>query len=516
MSAPNYSAADFLSALQNLMPRGLAWPTAPDAVMAQVMACLSPTFARHTAQNNNLLIDAFPATTVQLLPEWEAALGLPDLCAGPSPTLQARQAQVLVRFAGSGGQSVPYYVNYAATFGFPVTVTEYTPFRVGQQTMGDPLGTQDWAFTWQVNSPITAPTLFRAGHSVADEALVTWGTNILRCEFARVQPAHTIMNMAYPPTRSLFWGIGGHYNAGGTSFTAPFSSQKAMMTDLGMVGMRQDAYNTGDIDNLVDVVIPGMGVNVNVLPCIVAYPWSDPAIGVGSPTEATAYAYAFGICAYAATRLAGIALVEFGNEYDIDGQNGPIALDGVDVSDYDPTWWPVFRGALRGSLDGWRSVDTHRITKCMANATSGYLHFGWTYGMLNGIQPDGTIGHPQVTPDLLQWHYYQDGGDFQEVHGLTGTYNVLAEIQARYGAMPVIFTELGSSANDQDAASQEAYITFTVAEIVAVRGRYNILGAYWYEMYDYPFDPFGVYSDAVTPKPWYSTLKAAIAANPVS
>ncbi len=197
MSAPNYMASDFLTALQNLMPRGLAWPRDPTSVMAQVMAGLCPTWARHTQHNNDLLVDAFPATTVQLLPEWEAALGLPDPCAGPAPNLQLRQAQVLARFAGSGGQSVPYIVSYAAALGYAITVSEFTPFHVGQQSMGDPLGTQDWAFSWTANAPSITTTMFRAGQSAANEALETWGNTVLGCELLLIKPAHTVMTLSF-------------------------------------------------------------------------------------------------------------------------------------------------------------------------------------------------------------------------------------------------------------------------------------------------------------------------------
>ncbi|TCK36737.1 uncharacterized protein YmfQ (DUF2313 family) [Paraburkholderia sp. BL8N3] len=197
MSAPNYQASDFLAALQNLMPRGLAWPRDPSSVMARVLSGLCATWARHTQHNNALLVDAFPPTAVELLPEWEAALGLPDPCAGPSPSLQARQAQVLARFAGSGGQSVPYYIQYAQALGYVITVTEFTPFHMGQQAMGSPLGTQDWAHTWQANAPSVTATLFRAGRSTADEPLATWGNNVLECELEQVKPAHTILNMAF-------------------------------------------------------------------------------------------------------------------------------------------------------------------------------------------------------------------------------------------------------------------------------------------------------------------------------
>jgi uncharacterized protein YmfQ (DUF2313 family) len=197
MSAPNYQASDFLSVIHALMPRGLAWPKNATAVMAQVMSGLSPTWQRHTEQNNNLLIDAFPSTSVQLLSNWEAALGLPDPCAGASPTLQGRQAQVVARFAGSGGQSIPYFTQYAATLGYTITITEFTPFRMGQQRMGCPLGTQDWAFTWQINSPAEAITYFAMGQSYMGQALASWGNAVLQCELTEISPAHTILNFSY-------------------------------------------------------------------------------------------------------------------------------------------------------------------------------------------------------------------------------------------------------------------------------------------------------------------------------
>lgn len=197
MSAANYQASDFLTALQNLMPRGRAWPRDATAIMAQAMSGFAPTWARHTARDNYLLVDAFPATAVELLPEWEAALGLPDPCAGEAPTLQGRQAQVVARFAGSGGQSVPYFIGYANTLGYTVTITEFTPFRMGQQRMGSQLGSQDWAFTWAVNAPLNTLTSFRMGISAMGEPLESWGNAVLQCELAEIHPAHTILQFRF-------------------------------------------------------------------------------------------------------------------------------------------------------------------------------------------------------------------------------------------------------------------------------------------------------------------------------
>jgi uncharacterized protein YmfQ (DUF2313 family) len=197
MSAPNYSADDFASVIHALMPRGLAWPKDPTSVQGQVILGLAPTWHRHTAANNQLLVDAFPATAVELLPEWEETLGLPDPCAGPSPTLQQRQAQVVARLTNSGGQSVPYYVNYAATLGYAVTVSEFAPFRAGQSCAGQPTGTQDWFFTWRINAALNTITYFRAGQSTAGQAIASWGNSVLECELMAIKPAHTYLNFGF-------------------------------------------------------------------------------------------------------------------------------------------------------------------------------------------------------------------------------------------------------------------------------------------------------------------------------
>ncbi|KVX53315.1 YmfQ family protein [Burkholderia cepacia] len=198
MSAPNYSASDFTAALMALMPRGLAWPRDPYSVMGRTLATLAPIWSRHVAANNYLLVDAFPAATVELLPEWEAALGLPDPCAGESPSLAQRQAQVVARFANSGGASIHYFVGYAKNLGFDVSVSEFTPFRAGQQAAGDSCGAEGWAHTWRVNAPSTTINYFRAGASEAGEPLESWGNAVLLCEINALKPAHTLVIVANP------------------------------------------------------------------------------------------------------------------------------------------------------------------------------------------------------------------------------------------------------------------------------------------------------------------------------
>lgn len=197
MRAPAYTAADYLTALQALMPRGRVWPRDPAAIQTKTLSGLASSFQRVSDRANQLLVDGFPATTTELLSEWEESLGLPDPCAGEGPTLQLRRAQVVARFAGGGGQSVPYIIAYAANLGYTITITQFLPARVGMLHAGDPLCGLPWAFAWRVNAPTYTISAFRAGISAAGEPLSVNGNAVLECELESISPAHTTVIFKY-------------------------------------------------------------------------------------------------------------------------------------------------------------------------------------------------------------------------------------------------------------------------------------------------------------------------------
>jgi uncharacterized protein YmfQ (DUF2313 family) len=174
MTSPIWAQSDFTSGLLALLPRGRVWPRDPDAFLPSVF-------------------DAFPATAVELLPDWEASLGLPDPCAGPEPTLQQSQAQVLARFADSGGQSITYFTDFAELLGQAITITEFMPFQAGLSACGSPCAAVAFAFVWQVNAPnLPPPVHFLAGASAVGEPLNVFGASVLQCEMAARAPAHTL------------------------------------------------------------------------------------------------------------------------------------------------------------------------------------------------------------------------------------------------------------------------------------------------------------------------------------
>lgn len=195
--ALNPTDQDFQIGLMNLLPTGAVWPRDQDSVIAQVCLALIKNYTRNAAAAANLLVDAMPIAPVMMLPEWEESLGLPDPCAGASPTLQQRQQQVYARFTATGGQSVPYFISLAASLGYSVTITEFAPFRVGLNTVGQPINGDAWAFAWQVNAPQFSIEYFSVGRDAVGEALATWGNTVLQCEMQRLAPAHTTIIFSY-------------------------------------------------------------------------------------------------------------------------------------------------------------------------------------------------------------------------------------------------------------------------------------------------------------------------------
>lgn len=186
MAAPLFSSTDYVGALQALMPRGRVWPREPDALQTKVLAGLAKSYERHNERANSLLVDAFPTSTIELLPEWEASLGLPLAAAGPNPSIAARQTLVVARLIGAWGISVPDLQQYARLLGYEVTVTQHAPFRCGQSRCGDGLGAVEQMFWLSVTA--TSTTLMPFGG---------YGPAVLQAELTRVAPPYCVLSFNF-------------------------------------------------------------------------------------------------------------------------------------------------------------------------------------------------------------------------------------------------------------------------------------------------------------------------------
>lgn len=193
--APKFLAADFLQAFLKLLPRGRVWSRDPDSVQNQALLGLNSIYEANSARASTLLTDVFPGSTLELLPEWESCLGLPDPCAGVAPTIQARRAQVVSRISGTGGQSSRYFTAVAANLGYQITISQFVPSRFGA-VFGKRFGGTDWAHAWQANAPSFTINQNTFGGAFS-APFSWWNNNVLQCELAAIAPAHTILNFSY-------------------------------------------------------------------------------------------------------------------------------------------------------------------------------------------------------------------------------------------------------------------------------------------------------------------------------
>ncbi len=154
--APRYSVSDYAAAMRALMPRGRAWSDDPDSAQAKVRTAVATTYARSDAAGSAILNGSIPGRLTASLPEWEATLALPDFNLVPNPSIEQRLDQVRGRFVSVGGQSREAVTAFAAALGFTIAITNYSPFRVGLSTVGNPVASDEWSFVWGVT--VTAKT----------------------------------------------------------------------------------------------------------------------------------------------------------------------------------------------------------------------------------------------------------------------------------------------------------------------------------------------------------------------
>ena len=192
------TAADYLEQLKTLLPPGQAFPREAGTTLHSLLDGMAIELARVDGRGEALPVEANPASTNELLSDWERVAGLPDKCSGVlEETLQGRRNALLTKLTSTGGQSAEYFIELAASLGYTVTIKEFRPFRAGRSYAGDPLTNGAWVFTWLIRAPATSIISFRAGVSASGERLRTWGNNALECKINQLKPAHTIALFAY-------------------------------------------------------------------------------------------------------------------------------------------------------------------------------------------------------------------------------------------------------------------------------------------------------------------------------
>lgn len=164
-----------------LLPTGPAWPRmGDDNNFTRLLDAIAEELARVDARAHELIEEAFPNATVELLPDWERVAALPDDCTGELETLQQRHNALMGVLTTKRRLSKQFYIDMAARIGFDITITELPNY------------------TWQVNAALDVNAVyFRVDQSTIGDQLVSSSNNLLECVMQKLKPAHTIVQFNY-------------------------------------------------------------------------------------------------------------------------------------------------------------------------------------------------------------------------------------------------------------------------------------------------------------------------------
>lgn len=189
------TAIEYKEQLQALLPPGRLWDALREdgSLADRLLAAQAEEFARVNGRVDDLLDEADPRTTMELLEEWEAWAGLPDICTGAMGTLQERRDALVQKLTSRGGQSRAYFLELASSLGYTVTIDEFRPFICGKSRCGDQLnGGADARFYWRVNVGAAKVIGFVCGGSQCGNSLGKIDrAGVLECLLQRLKPAQT-------------------------------------------------------------------------------------------------------------------------------------------------------------------------------------------------------------------------------------------------------------------------------------------------------------------------------------
>lgn len=162
----------FVEMVRALAPRGRAWNLHDGSVLMQVLSAIAQAAVDVELQIRRFGAEADPLRTLELLPEWEASLGLPDECLGSSQSVDERRAAIVTRLVGLQGASEPDILAFLSGLGFTVTIGHFEVCRIGTWTIAEPLLGPAWQFAIEIR-------YFGAGDR-----------DLLRCALSHRLPAH--------------------------------------------------------------------------------------------------------------------------------------------------------------------------------------------------------------------------------------------------------------------------------------------------------------------------------------
>lgn len=119
------AAGKALDALHRHLPLGVAWLAfrIPGKVAYLLVKALARALDDAWEAICRLSTELDPRTTTELLPEWEAALSLPDACLPPATSLDERRARLMFRLEKRRWSTAQDWRDLAALYGLEIEIT---------------------------------------------------------------------------------------------------------------------------------------------------------------------------------------------------------------------------------------------------------------------------------------------------------------------------------------------------------------------------------------------------------
>jgi uncharacterized protein YmfQ (DUF2313 family) len=188
----SFTSENYRDLIRSLCPKGKAWVIEPGTNLYNLLWAFADEFSRVDARGDDLINEADPRSTNELIEEWEAMVGLPDDCTAVGGSLQQRRDNIVARLTETGSLSKEFFMDIAEKLGYNILIKEFFPFRIGMAIMGDAIFDPDFQFVWEVVSPAFTEIPFYVGSArVGDYIMDYEGSSSLECIFNVLKPAQT-------------------------------------------------------------------------------------------------------------------------------------------------------------------------------------------------------------------------------------------------------------------------------------------------------------------------------------
>ena len=193
--------------LHALLPSGPAWPGEDGTTLDALLRAIADRLAEVDLSGARLLDEVRPDSSVDLLPDWERVLGLPDSCSQLGSGIAIRRASVLAKLVAQPTMNPSAYVAVAAEFGIDITVREQEQARAATYSTFDTAGGR-WRHVWWIEIPTTGDVQEFTTLSDVTEALRTVERNTeLECRLEKAAPAHTELFVEYVDVQTVLPGL---------------------------------------------------------------------------------------------------------------------------------------------------------------------------------------------------------------------------------------------------------------------------------------------------------------------